>query len=101
MPEPGKFPPAAAEAAQALALGIVEFIARQEGLLETFLGASGLSAQGLHDRLDEPETLAAVVDFLLLDDRWVLAFAADAGIDPALVARLRALLPGGDLPHWT
>ena len=31
----------------------------------------------------------------------VLAFAADAGLDPAAPVRARAALPGGAVPNWT
>jgi len=45
--------------------------------------------------------LAAVMDFLLADDRRVLDFCAAQGLRPDAALRARAHLPGADLPHWT
>lgn len=101
MTRPGKVPPASSEAAQVMALKIVEFLSREDGQLDAFLGMSGLSLEDFRAGLTEPETLAAVMDFLLQEDARVIAFAADAGIEPGVIPGLRAFLPGGDLPHWT
>ncbi|MBL9059329.1 MAG: DUF3572 domain-containing protein [Mangrovicoccus sp.] len=101
MTRPGRVPPASAEAAQVMALRIVEFLSREDGQIDAFLAVSGLSLDDFRERLTEPETLAAVMDFLLQEDARVIAFAADAGIAPEVIPGLRAFLPGGDLPHWT
>lgn len=89
------------ETAETLALHALEFLARTDDLLSVFLGASGLSAVDIADSAQDPQFLAAVLDFVLLEDRWVLDFAAQEGIMPGQVAGARALLPGGDLPNWT
>ncbi|MBK5928783.1 DUF3572 domain-containing protein [Rhodobaculum claviforme] len=89
------------EIAETVALRALAWLMGPADLAETFLGASGLSPQDLRLRATEPETLAAVLDFVLMDDQWVLAFAAAEGVAPDRVARARAALPGGDLPHWT
>jgi len=87
--------------AETLALRVVDFLARTDDLLEVFLASSGLAAEDLRRRLDDPDILAAALDFVLLDDDWVVAFAGEAGVDPAEVAAARRALPGGELPHWT
>ena len=98
---PGRTPPTEVEAAHILALRVVEFLSRESDHLQVFLGSTGLSADDLRGRLQDPEVLAAAMDFLMLEDRWVLAFAADAGIDPRVIPDLRRHLPGGGSPHWT
>ena len=101
MTRPGRVPPASAEAAQVMALQMVEFLSGEDGLLEAFLATSGVAPGDLGRRLGEPETLAAVMDFVLQEDARVIGFARQAGVDPLVIPGLRALLPGRDLPHWT
>lgn len=101
MTRPGRVPPASAEAAQVMALRMVEFLSGEDGLLEAFVATSGVAPHDLGQRLSEPETLAAVMDFVLQDDGRVIAFARQAEVDPMVIPGLRAFLPGGDLPHWT
>ncbi|MCA8879222.1 MAG: DUF3572 domain-containing protein [Rhodobacteraceae bacterium] len=87
--------------AEALALKALEFLSRRGDLLNVFLGSTGMSADDLRARLSDPEVLAAAMDFLMLDDRWVVDFATEAGINPEKILAVRRQLPGGDLPHWT
>lgn len=89
------------EFAETLALRALGWIVGNEEMLPAFLGATGLSVADLGRRTAEPELLVSVLDFLLLDDAWVVAFCDTAGYryDEPLAAR-RAL-PGGEEPHWT
>lgn len=89
------------ETAETLALQALGWIAGQGDLFEAFLATSGLSREALGTRLEEPEVLLAVLDFLLADDGFVTGFARDTGISPDLPMRARAALPGGADPHWT
>jgi hypothetical protein len=89
------------ESAETLALRVLGFLAGQENLLSVFLEASGCGAADLAEAAQDPQFLSAVLDFLLMEDRWVLDFAGFEGISPEAVLRARALLPGGDLPNWT
>ena len=67
----------------------------------TFLGATGASAHDLRDRAGSPEFLAAVLDFILLDDAWIGAFCAARSYAPDFPMRARAALPGGAQVNWT
>lgn len=87
--------------AETLALEALGWLAGEEGLLDAFLGVAGLNRGDLGALAGEPETLAAVLDFLMTDDAWVLGFAGATGRAPGVVALARTALPGGDLPHWT
>ncbi len=84
------------DGAEALALQALAFIAGDEDRLGRFLAASGLGPAELRSRVADPTTLGFVLDFLLGDEAAVMAFAEDRRIDPALPARARALLPGGE-----
>lgn len=66
-----------------------------------FLVLTGTEISDLRASSGDPGLLGAVLDHLLSADALVLAFAQDSAFDPGLVARARAALPGGDVPHWT
>lgn len=89
------------EAAELLALQALGWIVARHDLVESFLSASGASAEELRERAGDPDFLGFVLDFLLADEEALLAFARDAGISPDWPLRARAVLPGGALPHWT
>lgn len=90
-----------AERAAEIAQEALVWLAGQPELIVRFLGATGAGPGDLRARAADPEFLGFVLDFLLGADETVLGFAAEAGLAPEAVARARALLPGGDLPHWT
>lgn len=90
-----------ADAAEALAAEALAWLAGQEDLLGAFLNASGSSLAELRQRLDDPEFLGFVLDFLLGDEPALLAFCETSGVHPETPLRARAMLPGGGLPHWT
>ena len=48
-----------------------------------------------------PEFLGAVLDFLLMDDAWVIAFCDAEGHPYTAPMMARAVLPGGAATHWT
>lgn len=87
--------------ARALARDALIWLAERPDLMGTFLGASGLDAAEIRRRADDPEMLAAVLDFLLMDEAWLGAFCAQTGRSLDAPLRARAALPGGDAPHWT
>lgn len=87
------------DAAEILALKALEWIAQEPDMLGIFAGSTG--ADPRQAQLDDPLFLAAVLDFLLMDDAWITGFCAVTGHPPADIARARAALPGGEAPHWT
>ncbi|WP_171326262.1 DUF3572 domain-containing protein [Halovulum dunhuangense] len=87
--------------AETLALGALGWIASDPDRAGAFLGASGASVEDLRDRAADPDFLGFVLDFLLMDEASVLAFAESLPCRPEDVMRARAGLPGGDLPNWT
>jgi hypothetical protein len=89
------------EHAETVALAALAWLAAEETGLSAFLWASGMTAADLRARAGEPEVLAAVLDHVMADDGRVIAFCADQGLAPQVLAGLRAALPGGGLPNWT
>lgn len=89
------------EAAETLALRALGWLAGNDELFAVFLGSTGASAGSLAEAAGQPEFLAAVLDFLLMDDAWVVAFCESEGLAYALPQQARAALPGGQVEHWT
>lgn len=93
--------PTTRDEAAATALRAAAWLASDRERLDHFLAASGIGAGDLQAGLAEPHVQAAILDFVLMDDAWILAFAASAGIAPEHVAAARTMLPGGQAPNWT
>jgi len=89
------------ESAETLALTALGWLAGNEDLLPVFMGASGLSEDDLRARAADPEFLGAVLDFLMMDDAWVMQFCDETATAYAAPGQARAALPGGEQVHWT
>lgn len=89
------------EAAETIALQALGWIAGNDELLPVFLGASGASIDDLKTRAQDPEFLGALLDFLTMDDAWVMAFCDAAGLTYETPLAARQALPGGAQTHWT
>ncbi|MEL6953820.1 MAG: DUF3572 domain-containing protein [Pseudomonadota bacterium] len=87
--------------AEQSALGALAWLIGNDELVPVFLGATGVSEADLRARAAEPDFLASVMDFLLMDDAWVISCAQNFNWPPEHLAEIRAALPGGDLPNWT
>ncbi|MCV2868790.1 DUF3572 domain-containing protein [Defluviimonas sp. WL0002] len=85
--------------AETVALQALGWIAANDELLPVFLGSSGLRPGDMRTRAAEPEVLASVMDFLLLDDAWVIAFCDSVGLGYESLRRARMALPGA-APDW-
>ena len=89
------------EAAETLALQALGWLATQEDLLASFLGATGASMSDMARDARDPVFLGAVLDFLLMDDTWIIAFCDATDLPRTAPAEARAQLPGGAQTHWT
>lgn len=89
------------ENAERVGIQVLGWLAGHDDLLTQFLGMTGISADDLRVRAQEPEFLGFVLDFLLTDDSMVMAFCDDAHMAAELPMQARAALPGGDVPNWT
>lgn len=93
--------PAGHDFAETLALRALAWLVADEDLLPVFLRATGSSAGELRDRAQDPDFLLAVLDFLLMDDAWIVAFCDATGYAYADPLAARNGLPGGMDTHWT
>ena len=89
------------EAAQVIALQALGWIASQDEVFPLFMGATGAGLSELRTRAADPDFQAAVLDFLLQDDQWVVAFCDAEGHPYTAPQSARAALPGGAVMNWT
>ncbi len=89
------------EQARTIGLRALGWLVAQEELLPVFLGATGCSLAEIRARAEEDEFLGSVLDFLLMDDAWIVQMGADLDLPPQLPARARMALPGGRPRAWT
>lgn len=89
------------EAAETVGLQAVAWLAGNDELLPVFLGATGASQEDFREGLQDPVFQGSVLDFLLMDDAWVMAFCEAEGLRSQDPMAARMALPGGETVHWT
>jgi hypothetical protein len=89
------------DSAETLAIQALGWLAGNDDLLPVFLGATGASVGDLARAAGDPAFLASVLDFLMTDDAWVIAFCDATGHRHTDPMQARAWLPGGQATHWT
>lgn len=82
------------EAAEALAIAALAFLAGEPERLGAFLALSGIGPESIRAAASEPHFLAGVLDHITADEPLLVTFAAHQGIDPGEVARAQAALSG-------
>lgn len=65
------------------------------------MGSSGVSQDDLRSGAGDPAFLGAVLEFLLMNDEWVIDCCTALGVAGTALAEARAALPGGEQVHWT
>src|SRR3977135_1320999 len=80
------------DAAAALAIAALGFIAGEPEQLGRFLALSGIGPDSLRSAAREPNFLLGVLDHGAGDEALLIAFASQSGIDPGEVARARDVL---------
>ncbi len=93
--------PLSRDSAELLAIEALSWLLTNDDLLPVFLGSTGANADDLRARAQDPDFLASVLDFLLMDDAWIMAFCQGADYTPDFPLRARAALPGGAAVNWT
>jgi len=80
------------DAAQAMALNALTFLAAESENLDRLMTQSGLDVATLRARAGEPELLSAVLDFLLANEDLLLGFCEEVSADPKAVHMARHVL---------
>ncbi|WP_050602745.1 DUF3572 domain-containing protein [Ruegeria sp. 6PALISEP08] len=93
--------PISSDSAETLALTALGWLVGNDELLPIFLGSTGASIDDVRERAGDRDFLASVLDFMVLDDSWVMAFCDANSIAYDLPAQARGVLSGGAEIHWT
>ena len=83
------------DAAEALAVQALTFIAADGERLGRFLAITGIAPGEIRAVAREPGFLLGVLEHLAADEALLAAFAAEAGFDPADIGKALAVLGGG------
>jgi len=89
-------PVANQDAAEAVALQALGFLAGDGDRLSRFLALTGTGPAELRARAGDPVFLAGVLEHLLGDETLLLVFATEAAIPPATVAAAHDVLTAGE-----
>ncbi len=74
------------------AISALGYLAGHPGRLDRFLALSGLGPHNLRAAAADPAFLISVLDYVVGDERLLVAFAADQGWRPEEVVRARDAL---------
>ena len=89
------------EIAETRALEVLTWVLSQDDLIQVFIGATGASQNDLRSNTLSHEFLLSVLDFVLMDDRWVISCSKFLNIDPSQIQLIRMSLDGGQEVTWT
>jgi Protein of unknown function (DUF3572) len=77
-----------------IALLYMAYLASNDEKLGVFCGQSGVGQDELRQRLLDPSFQGFLLDYLLQDEKELLAFAAEHHIKPETIMLARSKLPG-------
>ena len=89
------------EVAETYALKVLGWLVGEEEILPIFMGSSGSNAADIKERAQDADFLIAVLDFVMMDDAWVLACCQACALEPEAMQIARQSLPGGGMVNWT
>jgi hypothetical protein len=87
--------------AQVLAAQVLGWLAGEDELWDVFVGATGADVNDIKSKLQDPEFLSSVLDFVMMDDAWVMRACSALSVPNETLMRARQSLPGGALREWT
>ena len=89
------------EIAETRALEVLTWVLSEDDLIQVFMGATGASQNDLRSNTLSHEFLLSILDFVLMDDRWVISCSKFLNIDPTQIQLIRMSLDGGQEMTWT
>jgi hypothetical protein len=89
------------DSAETVGLHALAWLAGNEDLLPVFLGSTGASETDVRCGASDPAFLGGVLDFLMMDDAWVISFCDSISIPYDRLMQARQSFPGGEQVHWT
>jgi hypothetical protein len=84
------------EAAAAVAIEAISYIANHPEQMSRFLALTGIDPGAIRAAAGVPGFLAGILDYVCGDERLLVAFAGHAGVSPVEIESARRTLGGGD-----
>ncbi len=79
-----------------LPLLFLAFLMADDDRRDQFMATSGLAVEELRQRLEEPHFKSFLLDYALSDEKLILDFASERGVDPQIFMNARRKLPGAE-----
>lgn len=89
------------DSAETVGLKGLTWLVGNDDLLPVFMGTTGATEADVRAGAQDSAYLGSVLDFILMDDAWVIAFCTAHGLPNDAPMRARAELPGGAQINWT
>ena len=89
------------DSAETISLQVLIWLVGNDALRPVFLGSSGASEDDMRAGAQDPAFLGAVLDFVMMDDAWVVECCDSVGLGYTDLMAARQALPGGGEVHWT
>ena len=89
------------EIAETRALEVLTWVLAEDDLIQVFMDATGASQDDLRSNTSNHEFLISILDFVLMDDSWVISCSKFMNIDPSQIQIIKMSLDGGQEVNWT
>ena len=89
------------EIAETRALEVLNWVLSEDDLIQVFMGTTGASQDDLRSNTLNHEFLISILDFVLMDDSWVISCSKFMNIDPSQIQVIKMSLDGGQEVNWT
>jgi len=89
------------EVAETTALKALAWLVNNEEVCSVFFGSTGASIDDLRARAAEPDFLGSVLEFITMDDAWVVEFCDNNALAYEVPMMAAAALLGTARTHWT
>lgn len=87
--------------AEEITLNAMAWLVGNDELLPVFLGATGASLEDLRAQAGDTSMQLSLLDFLMMDDTWVIACCTALDLPYDTLQEARQSLPGGADMNWT
>ena len=89
------------EISETRALEVLTWVLAEDDLIQVFMDATGASQDDLRSNTSNHEFLISILDFVLMDDSWVISCSKFMNIDPSQIQVIKMSLDGGQEVNWT
>ena len=89
------------EIAETRALEVLTWVLSEDDLIQVFMSTTGASQDDLRSNTLNHEFLISILDFVLMDDSWVISCSKFLNIDPSQIQVIKMSLDGGQEVNWT